>query len=54
MSRDSDDETPLRELARGFRKRTMVTVGLASRVGLGFAKRTLFGRSEEKPTTPAP
>jgi len=52
MSRDSDDETPLRELARGFRKRTMVTVGLASRVGLGFAKRTLFGRKDDAPTTP--
>jgi predicted unusual protein kinase regulating ubiquinone biosynthesis (AarF/ABC1/UbiB family) len=51
MSHDSDDDAPLRELARGFRKRTMVTVGLASRVGLGFAKRTLFGRSEDKPST---
>jgi predicted unusual protein kinase regulating ubiquinone biosynthesis (AarF/ABC1/UbiB family) len=49
---DPDDDVPLRELARGFRKRTMVTVGLASRVGLGFAKRTLFGRSEDKPSTP--
>lgn len=52
MSRDSDEDTPLRELARGFRKRTMVTVGLASKVGLGFAKRTLFGRGEEKEPTP--
>lgn len=52
MSRDSDEDTPLRELARGFRKRTMVTVGLASKVGLGFAKRTLFGRGEEKQSTP--
>lgn len=54
MSRDSDDETPLRELARGFRKRTMVTVGLASRVGLGFAKRTLFGRGDDKETPSTP
>jgi predicted unusual protein kinase regulating ubiquinone biosynthesis (AarF/ABC1/UbiB family) len=53
MSRDSDDDVPLRELARGFRKRTMVTVGLASKVGLGFAKRTLFGsRKDEGPSTP--
>lgn len=52
MSRD-DDETPLRELARGFRKRTMVTVGLASRVGLGLAKRTLFGPGQEQASTPA-
>jgi len=51
MSHD-DDDVPLRELARGFRKRTMVTVGLASKVGLGFAKRTLFGRSDEVPSTP--
>jgi predicted unusual protein kinase regulating ubiquinone biosynthesis (AarF/ABC1/UbiB family) len=54
MSHDSDDDVPLRELARGFRKRTMVTVGLASKVGLGFAKRTLFGRStgDEPSRTP--
>jgi predicted unusual protein kinase regulating ubiquinone biosynthesis (AarF/ABC1/UbiB family) len=49
---DPDDDVPLRELARGFRKRTMVTVGLASRVGLGFAKRTLFGSREAAPSTP--
>jgi predicted unusual protein kinase regulating ubiquinone biosynthesis (AarF/ABC1/UbiB family) len=53
MGRDSnDDDTPLRELASGFRKRTMVTVGLASRVGLGFAKRTLLGRKDDKERTP--
>lgn len=52
MSHDSDDDAPLRELARGFRKRTMVTVGLASRVGLSFAKRTLLGRREAPEATP--
>lgn len=52
MTHDSDDDVPLRALARGFRKRTMVTVGLASRVGVGFAKRTLFGRAEGSASTP--
>jgi predicted unusual protein kinase regulating ubiquinone biosynthesis (AarF/ABC1/UbiB family) len=52
MSHDDDDDAPLRALARGFRKRTMVTVGLASRMGVGLAKRTLFGPREAKPTTP--
>lgn len=47
MSRDSDDEAPLRELARGFRKRTLVTAKLATRVGVRFAKRTVFGRRDE-------
>ncbi|MCX4243449.1 ABC1 kinase family protein [Paraliomyxa miuraensis] len=49
-----DDDVPLRELARGFRKRTMVTVGLASRVGLGFAKRSLLGRGKKEPEAPSP
>jgi predicted unusual protein kinase regulating ubiquinone biosynthesis (AarF/ABC1/UbiB family) len=54
MPRDSDDDAPLRELARGFRKRTMVTVGLASKVGLGFAKRTLLGRGRDEATPSTP
>jgi len=44
MTDDSNDPPPLRELARGLRKRTLVTAKLASKVGLGFAKRTMFGR----------
>ncbi|MCA9710233.1 MAG: AarF/ABC1/UbiB kinase family protein [Myxococcales bacterium] len=47
MSDETDDETPLRELARGFRKRTLVTARLATRVGMRFAKRTVLGRGRE-------
>lgn len=37
----------LRELASGFRKRTLVTARLAGRVGLAMAKRTLRGKDAE-------
>jgi predicted unusual protein kinase regulating ubiquinone biosynthesis (AarF/ABC1/UbiB family) len=40
-----DDD--LRELASGFRKRTLVTARLAGKVGLAMAKRTLRGRDGE-------
>lgn len=39
----------LRELASGFRKRTLVTARLAGKVGLAMAKRTLRGRDEQTP-----
>lgn len=35
----------IKELAAGFRKRTLVTAGLAGKVGLAAAKRTLRGKS---------
>ncbi len=43
MSDDADDPAPLRSLARGFRKRTLVTARLASRVGVKFLRRSLGG-----------
>ncbi|HEY3353252.1 MAG TPA: AarF/UbiB family protein [Polyangia bacterium] len=36
-----DDPGPLTQLARGFRQRTLVTVGLASRLGLGLLRKNL-------------
>ncbi len=51
MSND-DDDVPLREIARGFRKRTFVTAKLASRVGAKFLRRSL-GR-EAAPEQPDP
>src|SRR4051794_6339375 len=39
-----DDD--IRELASGFRKRTLVTARLAGKVGLAMAARTLRGRDE--------
>lgn len=41
----SDD---LRELASGFRKRTLVTATLAGKMGLAMAKRTLRGRADDR------
>lgn len=38
---DDPDAQSLSTLARGFRKRTLVTAKLASRVGVGFVKRSL-------------
>src|SRR5687768_6188704 len=47
----ADDDGPsgngLRELASGFRKRTLVTARLAGKVGLAMAKRTLRGKDAE-------
>lgn len=40
----------LRELAKGFRKRTWVTAKLATKVGLSAAKRQLRGRDADAPT----
>jgi predicted unusual protein kinase regulating ubiquinone biosynthesis (AarF/ABC1/UbiB family) len=40
----ADDD--LRELASGFRKRTLVTARLAGKVGLAMAKRTLRGKDD--------
>ncbi len=54
MTGKSDDDVPLRELARGFRKRTLVTAKLASKVGLGFAKRTVFGRRKSEQSDQPP
>ena len=36
-------EDDLRELASGFRKRTLVTAKLAGKMGLAMARRTLSG-----------
>jgi predicted unusual protein kinase regulating ubiquinone biosynthesis (AarF/ABC1/UbiB family) len=44
----------LRELASGFRKRTLVTASLAGKVGLAMAKRTLRGRDAEEEKVDAP
>ncbi len=40
----------LRELAKGFRKRTWVTAKLATKVGLSAAKRQLRGRNADAPS----
>ena len=43
----------LRELASGFRKRTLLTAKLAGRMGLAMAKRTVRGggaRSDDDPS----
>lgn len=48
MSSDPDDEQPLSRLARGFRKRTLVTARLASKVGVGFVKRSLGRGSKDE------
>lgn len=40
---------PLDELAKGFRKRTLVTAKLAGKVGLQMARRTLGGPREPEP-----
>ncbi|MCH9682452.1 MAG: AarF/ABC1/UbiB kinase family protein [Deltaproteobacteria bacterium] len=53
MSRD-DEDVPLRELARGFRKRTLVTAKLASRVGVKFLRRSLGRGSDEATEEPTP
>jgi predicted unusual protein kinase regulating ubiquinone biosynthesis (AarF/ABC1/UbiB family) len=45
MADDSDDSGSLFGLARGFRDRTLVTAKLATKVGLGFARRSLGGKS---------
>ena len=42
------NEEPLKELAKGFRKRTWVTAKLATRMGMKMAKRTFIGASEAK------
>lgn len=39
---------PLKELARGFRKRTLVTAKLATKMGLKAARRQLTGREEDR------
>ncbi|MEM9461394.1 MAG: AarF/ABC1/UbiB kinase family protein [Myxococcota bacterium] len=52
MSSDTDDDKPLRELARGFRNRTLVTAKLATKVGVSFAKRSMFGRRNEAEAQP--
>lgn len=39
-------EEPLKELAKGFRKRTWVTAKLATRMGMKMAKRTFIGASD--------
>lgn len=44
---------PLEELARGFRKRTLVTAKLAGKVGLKMARRTLAGKREDAPVDTA-
>jgi predicted unusual protein kinase regulating ubiquinone biosynthesis (AarF/ABC1/UbiB family) len=44
MADDSDDSGSLFGLARGFRDRTLVTAKLATKVGLGFARRSLGGK----------
>ena len=43
---DDDDEAPLRGIARGFRKRTLVTAKLGARMGASFVKRTLIRPKE--------
>ena len=43
MADDSDDSGSLFGLARGFRDRTLVTAKLATKVGIGFARRSLGG-----------
>lgn len=48
MADDDDGRGDLRELASGFRKRTLVTARLAGRVGLAMAKRTLRGKDLEE------
>lgn len=40
-------EEPLKELAKGFRKRTWVTAKLATRMGMKMAKRTLIGADQK-------
>lgn len=52
MSPDDADDEPLRELARGFRKRTLVTAKLATKVGMRFAKRSVFGRRQPPDAPP--
>lgn len=49
---DSDDPGTLFGLARGFRDRTLVTAKLATKVGLGFARRTLGGKDRPSTTDP--
>ena len=44
---------PLDALARGFRKRTLVTAKLAGKVGLKMARRTFGGKSEDAPVDAA-
>ncbi|MEM7156363.1 MAG: AarF/ABC1/UbiB kinase family protein [Myxococcota bacterium] len=50
---NDDDDAPLRGIARGFRKRTLVTAKLASKMGAGFVKRSLVrpkaGEPEAEP-----
>ncbi|MCA9654181.1 MAG: AarF/ABC1/UbiB kinase family protein [Myxococcales bacterium] len=53
MPRDPDDDAPLSRLARGFRKRTLVTARLASKVGVGFVKRSLGRGSDDAEATEA-
>jgi predicted unusual protein kinase regulating ubiquinone biosynthesis (AarF/ABC1/UbiB family) len=40
---------PLDELAKGFRKRTLVTAKLGAKMGLSMAKRTLMGKGSDAP-----
>lgn len=44
---DDDEPRLLRGVARGFRKRTLVTAKLASKMGMGFVKRTISGGGEQ-------
>lgn len=45
--------TTIDELAKGFRKRTLVTAGLAGKIGLKMAKRTLQGKPSDERVDPA-
>lgn len=46
-------QRPLEELAKGFRKRTLVTAKLATKMGLSMAKRTFAGKPSEPPKVDA-
>jgi len=56
MSHEADDQpprAPLRRLARGFRKRTLVTARLATKTGLRMLSKTLSPDGSAKPIDPA-